>query len=396
MNEACDALVLDSALSASDRSCPKAIEVELIYEKPCYIRYQKEFISSTVDIMPEFSAIRPESLQQWLPREQHQHYIALLMRRVGMTRQRAECFVRLWLYLYLKDCLTRQSVLKPPLTELAFPQGWVQCSCREAADLFYSDQERGSDRSAGMMLDKLVALGLIRKLFDGNCTQIEIQSLPELLEQVISEPTVVVKPDAFDPRCDAIGIANLLASNYNWLDRNADTATYRIVNILRDWASQSATRMRVLRRDDNQHPVGFYALHPIARESEIKFFSPPMQGLHLTRVTEADPFTIAQLGDQACQAVFVRSWMIDRLYQEQAQIGFLEDAQQTLAKMKEDFPNLCDMYTLIIHPNYEELPRTLGFQKTGTDPKMSIYWMYQSVDRFLTLNMEQIGSNAKK
>jgi hypothetical protein len=352
--------------------------------------------------MPEFSAIRPESLKQWLPREQYQRYIALLMGRVGMTRQRAECFVRLWLYLYLKDCLTRQSVLKPPLTELAFPQAWVQCSCREAADLFYSDQERGSDsfadlmvRSAGMMLDKLVALGLIRKLFDGNCTQIEIQSLPELLEQVISEPTVIVT-DAFDPRCDAIGIANLLASNYSWLDRNADTATYRIVNILRDWANQYATGMRVLRRDDNQNPVGFYALHPIARESEIKFFSPPMQGLHLTRVTEADPFAIAKSGDAACQAVFVRSWMIDRLYQEQAQIGFLKDAQQTLTKMKQDFPHLCDMYTLIIHPNYEELTRALGFQKTGTDPKMSIYWMYQSVDRFLAFDMEHISSNAKK
>ncbi len=54
------------------------------------------------------------------------------------------------------------------------------------------------------------------------------------------------------------------------------------------------------------------------------------------------------------------------------------------------------MYTLIIHPNYEELARNLGFQKTGTDPKMSIYWMYQSVDRFLAINMEQIGHNAKK
>ncbi len=341
--------------------------------------------------MPDPPAFHLESLNQWLPDSLQQRYLGLLMRRVGMTRQRAECFIRLWLYLWVKYNRSRQILLKPPLTELVFPQGWVECSCREAAELFYGDRERGGDRSAGMMLDKLVALGLIRKQFDGNCTQIEIQYLPELLQQTTSEPGADVEPDAFDLRGDAIPIANLLATNYNWMNRNTEAVPYRIANILRDWASQYPTGMRVLRRCDNSNPVGFYALYPTQRGSEIRFFNPPSQALHLSRVTEADPFTMALPGDDTCRAVFVRSWMIDTSYQELGQIPFLKDAQRTLATMQQDFPNLWDMYTLIIHPSYEELARSLGFQKTSPDPKLPLYWMYQAVDRFLALDMQQAG-----
>jgi hypothetical protein len=332
---------------------------------------------------------RSESFQQWLPESLQQRYRIPLMQRVGMTRQRAECFLRLWLYLWLKHNQRQQVTLKPPLQQLEFPPGWVECSCREAADLFYSDRDRGSDRSAGMMLDKLVALGLIRKQFDGNCTQIAIQPLPELLQEVLPAPIVAVAPDAFDLRGDAIPIANLLATNYNWMNRNTEAVPYRIANILRDWASQYATGMRVLRRCDNQNPVGFYALYPTGRESEIRFFNPPSQALHLSQVANADPFTMAQPGDPTCRAVFVRSWMIDAVYQPSSQVAFLQDAQTTLIAMQQDFPNLWDMYTLIIHPSYEELGRSLGFQKTSADPKLPVYWMYQSVDRFLALDVPQ-------
>ncbi|MEM1310997.1 MAG: hypothetical protein AAGF98_16140, partial [Cyanobacteria bacterium P01_H01_bin.153] len=113
-----------------------------------------------------------------MPEALYQRYLHLVMGRVGMTRRRAECFLRLWLYLLLKEAHQRGQPLSQPLTSLTLPQGWVNCSCREAAEVFYSDRERGSDRSAGMMLDKLVALGLMHKSFDGNTTQIELLSLP--------------------------------------------------------------------------------------------------------------------------------------------------------------------------------------------------------------------------
>lgn len=346
--------------------------------------------------MLEIPAFPPETLSQWLPSPLHQQYVALLMGRVGMTRRRAECFVRLWLYLFLKDSQTRQILPKPPLKELAFPQGWIECSCLEAAEVFYSDRDRGGARSAGMMVDKLVALGLIRKQFDGNCTRLQIRALPELLQSNTVDSTAIVAPDVFDPRCDAIPIANLLASNYNWLNRNTDSVPYRIANILRDWASQYGTGMRVLRRCDNHNPVGFYILYPTKRESEINFFASPSQGLHLSRITEVDPFEIALPGDESCRAVFVRSWIIDSPYQKQAQVSFLQDVQNTLEGIKEDFPNLWDMYTLIIHPSYAKLAQALGFQKISSDAKSPIYWMYQAVDRFLALDMEKAMVHSAK
>jgi len=335
-------------------------------------------------------AFRPEVLEQWLPQTLQNHYVDLLLRRIGMTRRRADCFVRLALYLFLKDCQSRKTLPKPPLTELSFPQGWVECSCLEAADVFYIDKDRGGYRSAGMMLNKLVDLGLIQKQFDGNCTQVKFHAMPDLLKSDAQNPDVNFAIDAFDPRSDAIPIANLLANNYNWLNRNNDAVTYRIANILRDWASQYATGLRVLRRSDNQNPVGFYAFYPIKRESEIKFFAPPSRGLHLSQVADVDPFQMALSGDETCRSIFVRSWVIDSDYRQATQPSLLLDSQQTLERMQHDFPNLWDMYTLIIHPSYAELCLALGFQKTSSDPKMPLYWMYQAVDRFLKINMQNL------
>lgn len=331
----------------------------------------------------------PEFLRQLMPDALYERYLGLAMSRVGMTRRRAECFLRLWLYLLLKDAHQRETPLPQPLKTLTVPQGWVECSCREAAEVFYSDRDRGSERSAGMMLDKLVALGLMRKYFDGNTTQIELLELPELQAHGGTEAIGEVLTDDFDPRCDAVPIANLLATNYNWLSRNTDAVPYRIANILRDWAAQYGKGLRVLRRCDNQNPVGFYALYPTQRESEIKFFAPPSQGLHLSQVTAEDPFKMAQPGDAQCRAVFVRSFVIEPAYLNAYQVTFVQDAQRRLVNLQQDFPNLMDMYTLVIHPSYADLAQALGFQKASVDPKLPLQWMYQAVDRFTALDIPQ-------
>ena len=44
---------------------------------------------------------------------------------------------------------------------------------------------------------------------------------------------------------------------------------------------------------------------------------------------------------------------------------------------------------MIIHPSYEQLALTLGFQKTSSDAQLSVYWVYLAVDRFLALNIKQ-------
>jgi hypothetical protein len=324
-------------------------------------------------------------LDLWFDLDRQNLVITKLVERVGLTRARAECFLRLWIYLTVKQQLDRSPQLKPPLGELTLLDAPVSCSQTEAAELFYHDKERGSDRSAGMMLDKLAALGLIRKQFDGNITRIEIVSIHDLQETIPDRVELTIS--AFDPRCDAIPVANLLAANYNWMNRNTETTPHRITNLLRKWVSQYDRGMRVLRRTDNLNPVGFYLMYPTAAASVGNFFISPSKSLHLSGMGDLDPFVIARSGDLDCVSVFIRSWAIEREYLDRYRVPFLVDGQQTLINMQQDFPNLCDLYTMIIHPSYEQQASALGFQFMNRDRQSDLHWMYLPLDRFLALDI---------
>ncbi|MGD1865187.1 MAG: hypothetical protein ACFB0D_11585 [Phormidesmis sp.] len=361
-----------------------------------------------------------EQLNLWFPLAQQRPIVERISAQVGVTHTRAEYLVRLWIYLMVKqrrlatnslatDRLTAHpSTTHPFTTEQGHQQPFqtlepisqpVSCSHREAAWLFYGDKDTGSDRAAGMMLDKLAALGLITKNFDGNTTRIQIpldsailsstRPLPPSPEAERSRSLII---DDFNPRCDAVPVANLLAVNYSWMNRSLEIVPHRITRLLRRWASEYATGMRVLRRSDNLNPVGFYLLYPTTAESEINFSSSPTKGLHLASMNATDPFILAKPNDPDCAAVFVRSWMIDPDYLEQYRVLFLQDAQQTLKKMQKDFPNLCDLYTLIIHPSYEMMATKMAFQQIGTQTSRDtqLYWMYQALDRYLDLNLPVI------
>ncbi|ERT08606.1 hypothetical protein M595_1338 [Lyngbya aestuarii BL J] len=334
-----------------------------------------------------------EELDIWFSGDQRRTLTSLLRKRVGLTRIRAEYFVRLWVYLLVKQKQEHQPHLKPPLAELEFPQEAIACTQREAAKLFYCDSERGSDRAAGMMLDKLERLGLIKKFFDGTTTCIEIQPMLDVMSlsnprQQQPQQPVQVQPDAFDPRCDTIPIANQLAPYYNWMYGTTDAVPHRLAQHLRHFAQQYSTGMRVLRRSDNLHPVGFYLLFPTAKKSENLFFTPPSRSISLA-FSDVDAFEMAKPGDENCLSIFIRSWMIDRVYQQDYQVIFLQDVQQVLVKMQQDFPNICDLYALLIHPSFEGLIQALGFQKLGGDSQSSISWIYLPVDRFLALDIQQ-------
>jgi hypothetical protein len=323
-------------------------------------------------------------LDRWFPPEQQQILVGKLLNRVGLTRTRAQYFVQLWVYL-----LVQQEALVPPLTKLAAPVGPRSLTHRQAAELFYGDQDQGSDRAAGLMIDKLAALGLLRKTFDGNTNQIEILAIPELECETRSIP-IELTPDHFNPRCDAVPIANLLATNYQWMNRNFQASPHRIAQLLRGWAADygNVKGMRVLRRCDNLNPVGFSMIFPVASACEVKFFAAPSHGLHMTEVRDRDPFLMAKPGDESCVAVFIRSWVIDAPYLNSHRADFVADAQHTLQEMRQDFPNLCDLYTMIIHPSYEPMAIALGFQKMA-HTSSSIYWMYLALDRFLSLNISK-------
>jgi hypothetical protein len=167
--------------------------------------------------------MNPESIDEWFPIEQQRKYVSGLKEkmRVGLTRRRAEYFIKLWAYLFLKQQLEQGKELQPPITELALPEGFVVCTHREAQDLFYSQTDRGSDRAAGMMIDKLMALGLIEKEFDGNTIRIRIHSpLPNFQESTEAPESVELVADVFNPRTDAIPVATLLARYYNWMKKH--------------------------------------------------------------------------------------------------------------------------------------------------------------------------------
>ncbi len=334
--------------------------------------------------------MNPATIDKWFPPEQQGKYVSLLKTRVGVTRRRAEYFVKLWAYLLLKQHQEGGKSLQPPLTKLDLPEGFIPCTHREAHELFYSQQDRGSERAAGMMLDKLVALGLIEKDFDGNNTCIRIRSsLANIIDS--SPPTpehISIVADIFNPRTDAIPVASFLADNYNWMNKKTTAVPQRIARILRNWSAQYSTGMRVIRREDNQDPVGFYLLYPTTMASEENFFLPPSKSLHLSIANDQDPIQMAKPGDRNCTSIFVRSCQIDAPYQNRDRFYLLlTDAQATLKRMQADFPNLCDLYTLAINPSAEQLASAVGFQKTGSDPQSSLYWMYMALDKFLALDM---------
>jgi hypothetical protein len=335
--------------------------------------------------------LNPTCIDQWFPVQQQRNYIAQLLGRVGLTRRRAEYFVRLWAYLWVKQQQELGERVELPIDRLLLPEGFIPCTHREAAALFYGMKDRGSDRAAGLMLDKLAALGLIKKQFDGNTICIQVRSLPELRDPA-PVAAVQLQLDQFNPRTDAIPVATFLAQNYNWRYKTAAAVPHKIARILRSWSEQYPLGLRVLRRSDNGNPIGFYALYPTASASEENFFLSPRKSFHLSSAAdEIDPIQMAAVGDRDCTTVFVRSWMIDQPYMQPSHLcEFLQDAQETLVRMQTDFPNLCDLQTLIIHPSYERLAVSLGFQKTGQDPQLFIYWMYLALDRFLALDMEKI------
>ncbi|MEO1377625.1 MAG: hypothetical protein AAFW70_25775 [Cyanobacteria bacterium J06635_10] len=334
------------------------------------------------------------SIDKWFCVEHQRRYISLLKGRVGLTRRRAQCFVKLWAYLLLKGQQELGKTVQP-LTELSLPEGFVSCTHREAYELFYAEEDRGSERAAGMMIDKLVALGLIEKEFDGNNICIRICfTLPDINESKQITESIELVIDNFNPRIDAIPLATFLARNYDWMNKKNTAAPQMIARKLRIWANLYAKGMRVLRRCDTQDAVGISILYPVASESEENFFLPPSKSLHLSTASQIDPFDIAKPGDEDCTSVFARSFQIDPKFQKHESLcQFLEHTKQTLISMQEDFPNLCDLYTLTINPLGESLALALGFQKTSQD--LQIYWLYMALDKYLALDIERAVSNLK-
>lgn len=351
----------------------------------------KSFNSSSGSIV----ALEAENLDDFFPPKQQQEYVAALLERGGLTRRRAECFVRLWAYLLLKQSLRSPQPTLKPLAQLHPTDDLVSCTHREAAELFYGNQNRGSDRAAGMMIDQLVTLGLLEKRFDGQTLCLKIRPLPELKVSTKRTEPIALKPDSFNPRTDAIPVAGLIRQTYAMAAEDTPASPQRIARILRQWAQEYPLGLRVLRRCDNLNPVGVAILYPTAHDSEEIFARPPSKSFYLASNLEVDPVKMAPIRDPNCLSIYIRAWIIDPAFlQHQYICEFLRDTQHTLTQMQVDFPNLCDLYSPVIHPLYEELRVALGFQKTCED-RMPFYWAYLSLDRYLALDIEQALTSFK-
>lgn len=338
--------------------------------------------------------MKPEYLDKWFPLDRQRNYVSMLVKENKLTRRRAECFVRLWGYLLLKQQHELGKRLVQPLKQLDLPEGSVSCTHREAAELFYANKDRGSDRAAGMMIDQLVAIGLIEKEFDGQSTCIQILPWRELTNPSHLEASEPVKliADAFNPKTDAVLAANLIDRHYKQTVK-APANPHRITKILRAWAAEYPKGMRVLRRCDDLNPVGIYTLHPTSCESEENLFLPPEKTRYLTADTEADPFKLATPGDLRCTCICMRIWIVDLPYVHYESVCQLaEDMQKTLIEMQADFPNLCDMYGIAIAPAYEQLRIAVGFQKTSQDSQGPVHRIYIPIERFLGLDIRQVMS----
>ncbi len=341
-------------------------------------------------------SLSPEQLDHRFPPDQQRTYVSMLLQRSGLTRRRAECFVRLWAYLFLKQQQEKNIRISQPLTQLGMPEGFISCTHREAAELFYGNQDRGSDRAAGMMIDRLMGLGLLEKRFDGQTLCLQIRQIPELALSNQVETPVQLYFDMFNPRTDAIPIANLLTRTYTELVKDSASISHKMMRVLRQWGQQYPAGMRVLRRSDNSHPVGACVLYPIASESEFNFFQSPCKSFYLTTDTEIDPFKMATPGDPDCTVVYIRAWVIDHSYLNGINVyRMLEDTRQTLVRMQSDFPNLCDVYSLIFHPMLEELRLALGFQKLYQDNQRAYSWAYLGLDNLLKLDLKQALANLR-
>jgi hypothetical protein len=332
-------------------------------------------------------SIQPEDLHRVFAPDRQKHYITAFLRCGGFTRRRSECFVRLWGYLLWRYQIeTDGPQTAVVIDELTLLPEFVSCTHREAAVLFYPEGEKGSDRAAGMMMDRLVALGVLDKQFDGQTQCWRIREHPELVDTE-SDARVTVFADSFDPVVDAVQAAKLMTRSFSELVRDEAMTAHKITKCLRQWSKTYPGSINVLRRQDTQNPVGVLILYPTAESSERLFFDTPSKGLYLTNDKSDDPFAMADPGDPTCTCVYVRAWVIDPTYlNAQTMELLIKTTQAMTAAMRQDYPALCDMFSLIIHPSYEQLRKIMGFETTAQDRQRAYKWVYLAIDRYLAVN----------
>lgn len=325
-------------------------------------------------------------INQWFPPEIERRYVDLVAGQSGLTWRQAVCFVRLWAY-----ACYQQTPNQEPLQALNPERHQLTCPHSAAAALFYSDQPRGSERAAGLMINQLVKKHLVKRTTcEGYASQLNLQIPPSFLPHTASKGLIQVEANAFDPRRDAPLVASFMDESYSWVSQRTENTSFKITRVLRRWATQYPQGLRVMRQVTDQSPVAVAAFYPAHPDSEAMFHNPPSASLHLVTLNDADPIQLAPSGDSDCYVVFVRAWQFKPEFWCYANVcKFLADSQATLRAMQQEFPHLSDIYTITIHPHLEAFAMALGFKPMKADPASSIRWYYIALDHFLALDGDE-------
>ncbi|MEM9486719.1 MAG: hypothetical protein AAGA83_23855, partial [Cyanobacteria bacterium P01_F01_bin.116] len=294
--------------------------------------------------------LKPEKVDTWFPPEFQKRYTNHLIGKSGLTPTQARHFVRLWGYGHLQQYGPEQI----PITVLKRKIDGFLCSHGDASKLFYAEENKGTPRSAGLMINKFVSKKLIRReTFNGTTSILKLR-IPQVFDLPDEGKSEEVYTDLFDPRNDTPIVARFLEELYSYDGERPQALSFTIQQGLRHWAKRYPQGLKVLRRcKASQQPIGFFAIAPIHPKSARNFCMPPKYSRHLSRLDPdlEDPIELATPGDPDCYIAYIRSWQIrPDLWTHDNAFKLLEATKNTLRCMQKDYPGLSEIYSMNIHP----------------------------------------------
>ena len=344
------------------------------------------------------TSFQPEDVQIWFPPSLQKRYVDHILRQsegvgercIRLTNIQAEHLVRLWGYGYVQD----HSLDRKPIEILTCRVSSFCCSHSEAASLLYVGRKvEGSARSAGLMLRKLESMRLMQcKSVKGSYTKISL-NIPQTFELPEELNDGSIFPDRFNPRNDAPTVANFLKSLHYHDAKQSQSLGRDLTKMLRGWSKQYPDGLRVLRHAQTQKPVAIVAILPVHPDSESNFDLPPSESLYLPKIQtgEENPIKVAESGNPHCCAAYMCSWHIKPGYWKyEIALHLTKETKLVLQKMQKNYPELSDVYSMILHPHHEDFAIKAGFEIIHSEPNMFQHWIYISLDHFLESNSEDI------
>ena len=342
------------------------------------------------------SLLQPENVQSWFPSGLQKRYVNHILKQaegqsegcIKLTHTQTEHLVRLWGYAYIKHYGADHIPIKVLICQIDD----FCCSHSEAARLFYSNREvEGSARSAGLMLRKLESLRLIQcKSVKGSYTKISL-NLPRTFELPEKIENQKLFPDRFDPRRDAPTVANFLKPALLYDLELLKLLGRSITNNLRHWSKQYPDGLRVLRQAETQKPVAIVSIFPVHPDAESTFDTSPSVHLQKNLKDKKEQIQVAEPSISGCCIAYMSCWYIKRGFWSCETVCQLQnEAKNILKQMSKTYPDLSDLYSILVNPYHEDLTSKVGFEIMHSDTDVFQHWIYIAIDDFLSANNEEL------